>query len=47
VSAAGFTIDYQRRHATIFILHPEVRLNTPGVGPDDITLRELERAAER
>lgn len=47
VSAAGFTIDYQRRHATIFILDPEVRLNTPGVDPDDISLRELERAAER
>ncbi|WP_077530427.1 DUF1329 domain-containing protein [Vreelandella utahensis] len=47
VSAAGFTIDYQRRHATIFILHPDVRLNTPGTGPEDISLRELERAAER
>ena len=47
VSAAGFTIDYQRRHATIFILDPEVRLNTPGTGPDDISLRQLERAAER
>jgi hypothetical protein len=47
VSAAGFTIDYQRRHATIFILDPEVRLNTPGIDPNDISLRQLERAAER
>lgn len=47
VSSAGFTIDYQRRHATIFILHPNARLNTQGVDPDDISLRQLERAAER
>lgn len=44
VSAAGFTIDYQRRHGTVFIVG-EPRLNTPGVSGDDIALRELERAA--
>lgn len=47
VSSAGFTIDYQRRHATIFILSPDARLNTPGVDPGDISLRELEQAAVR
>ena len=44
ISAAGFTIDYQRRHGTAFILGGP-RLNTPGVTGDDINLRELERAA--
>lgn len=47
VSNAGFTIDYQRRHATIFVLSPEVKLNTQGFDPDDISLRELEQAAAR
>ncbi|MAK91475.1 MAG: outer membrane lipoprotein-sorting protein [Oleibacter sp.] len=48
VSVAGFVIDYQRRHSTIFVQDPEVvRLNTPGIDPDDISLRQLERAAER
>jgi len=47
VSNGGFTIDYQRRHATIFVLSPEVRLNTQGVDPDEISLRELEQAAAR
>lgn len=44
VSAAGFTIDYQRRHGTVFVLGGP-RLNTPGVSADDINLRELEKAA--
>lgn len=44
VSAAGFTIDYQRRHGTVFVLGAP-RLNTPGVSADDVNLRELEKAA--
>lgn len=44
VSAAGFTIDYQRRHGTVFILG-EPRLNTASVKGDDVNLRELEKAA--
>lgn len=47
VSNAGFTIDYQRRHATIFVLGSSAKLNTPGTDGNDITLRELERAAVR
>lgn len=47
VSNAGFTIDYQRRHATIFVLAPNARLNTQGVNGNSISLRELERAAVR
>jgi len=45
ISAAGFTIDYQRRHGTVFILGEDARLNTPGISADDVNLRELERAA--
>lgn len=44
ISSAGFTIDYQRRHGTVFVLGGP-RLNTPGTTGDDIALRELERAA--
>ncbi|QSP94664.1 DUF1329 domain-containing protein [Marinobacter salinisoli] len=47
VSNAGFTIDYQRRHATIFVLAPNAKLNTGGVDGDSISLRELEQAAAR
>lgn len=47
VSKAGFTIDYQRRHATIFLLAPNAKLNTEGFDGDSISLRELEQAAER
>ncbi|EMP56964.1 hypothetical protein MSNKSG1_02856 [Marinobacter santoriniensis NKSG1] len=47
VSNAGFTIDYQRRHATIFVLAPSAKLNTPGFDGDSISLRELEQAAVR
>lgn len=46
VSMAGFTIDYQRRHATIF-LNPIPKLNTKGVDGNSISLRELEQAAVR
>lgn len=45
VSAAGFTIDYQRRHGTVFILAKDARLNTPGIKNEDINLRELEKVA--
>lgn len=45
ISNIGFIIDYQRRHATIFVQHPDSKLNTPGVDGNDINLRELERAA--
>lgn len=45
ISAAGFTIDYQRRHGTVFLSNENWRLNTPGVNGNDINLRELERAA--
>lgn len=45
VSSAGFTIDYQRRHGTVFILGDDARLNTAGVKGDDVNLRELEKAA--
>jgi len=44
VSAAGFTIDYQRRHGTVFVLQ-DPRLNTAGITADDVSLRELEAAA--
>jgi hypothetical protein len=47
VSNAGFTIDYQRRHATIFVLAPNARLNTQGVDADSISLRTLQREAVR
>lgn len=47
VSNAGFTIDYQRRHATIFVLASNAKLNTDGVDGDSISLRELEQAAVR
>ena len=47
VSNAGFTIDYQRRHATIFLLADNAKLNTDGIDGDDISLRELEQAAAR
>ncbi|MCU1719043.1 DUF1329 domain-containing protein [Pseudomonas sp. 5P_3.1_Bac2] len=44
-SAAGFTIDYQRRHGTVFILGEGTTMNTPGITADDVNLRELEKVA--
>lgn len=44
-SAAGFSIDYQRRHATVFLSHPSWKKNTPGITADDVSLNVLERAA--
>ncbi len=45
ISAAGFTIDYQRRHGTVFILADSARLNTPGIRHEQVNLGELEKAA--
>ncbi|KZC34734.1 hypothetical protein RHOFW510R12_02225 [Rhodanobacter sp. FW510-R12] len=45
ISATGFTIDYQRRHATIFILGDDARLNTQGIHADDVNLQQLEKVA--
>lgn len=44
ISVSGFTIDYQRRHGTVFVVGTP-RLNTPGISADDVNLRELEKAA--
>jgi len=44
MSAAGFTIDYQRRHGTVFVVG-KPRLNTQGITGDNVNLRELEKAA--
>lgn len=38
VSTTGFTIDYQKRHATVFLLRPDSAINTPGVTPQDVNL---------
>lgn len=46
ISAAGFTIDYQRRHATVFISHPSWKLNPKGGKARDVTLGVLESAAK-
>lgn len=45
ISSAGFTIDYQRRHGTVFILADSARLNTPGMKHEDVNLGQLEKAA--
>lgn len=44
ISNQGHTIDYQRRHATIFVHGKPSKFNTPGVGPNDVTLGVLEAA---
>lgn len=44
-SAAGFTLDYQRRHGTVFILGEGTTMNTPGITADNVNLRELEKVA--
>ncbi|MEO8838866.1 MAG: DUF1329 domain-containing protein [Herbaspirillum sp.] len=43
-SASGFTIDYQKRHATIFLQDKNVTINKAGVGPEDISLDVLRQA---
>lgn len=45
ISATGFTIDYQRRHATAFILGPEAMLNTTGIKAEDVNLQQLEKVS--
>jgi hypothetical protein len=44
-SAAGFSLDYQRRHGTVFLSHPSWKKNTPGITADNGSLNVLERAA--
>lgn len=44
-SAAGFSLDYQRRHGTVFLSHPSWKKNTPGITADNVSLNVLERAA--
>jgi len=45
VSTAGFTLDYQRRHGTVFVLGEGATMNTPGMTADNVNLRELEKVA--
>ena len=44
-SKIGFSIDYQRRHATVFLSHPDWKVNPSGIKADDVSLNVLERAA--
>jgi hypothetical protein len=46
ISNHGHTIDYQRRHATIFLHAKTSKFNTPGVGENDISLGVLEAAGQ-
>lgn len=46
ISSHGHTIDFKRRHATIFLHAPGSGFNTPGVGSDDVTLSVLEAAGQ-
>ncbi len=46
ISSHGHTIDYQRRHTTIFIHAPRSGFNTPGVGESDVALGVLEAAGQ-
>ena len=46
ISSHGHTIDFQRRHATIFLHAPGSGFNTPGKGADDVTLGVLEAAGQ-
>jgi hypothetical protein len=47
ISVAGFTIDYQRRHGTVFLSHPSWKINTPSIKADDVSLSVLETEAAR
>lgn len=44
LSNQGHTIDYQRRHATIFVQGKPSKFNTPGVKAQDVSLGVLEAA---
>ena len=44
--ADGYSIDYKRNHATIFLQGPASRRNPPGMGPDDVSLSVMEAIAQ-
>lgn len=46
ISNQGHTIDFKRRHATIFCHGKQSQFNTPGVGPEDVSLEVLEAAGQ-
>ncbi len=46
ISNQGHTIDFKRRHATIFAHGKQSEFNTPGVGADDVSLSVLEAAGQ-
>lgn len=46
ISNQGHTIDYKRRHATVFVQGKQSQFNTPGVRPDDVSLSVLEAAGQ-
>ncbi len=46
ISNQGHTIDFKRRHATIFAHGKQSQFNTPGVGPEDVSLEVLEAAGQ-
>jgi hypothetical protein len=41
VSATGFTMDWKKNHTTVFLLRPDVKINTQGVSPEDLNLGVL------
>ena len=45
ISSQGHTIDFKRMHATIFVVHPDTRMNT-NLKATDINLNKLEQAAQ-
>jgi hypothetical protein len=45
ISSQGHTIDFKRMHATIFVVHPDTRMNT-NLKASDINLNRLEQAAQ-
>jgi hypothetical protein len=45
VSNQGHSIDFKRRHATVFVSHPSWKTNTP-IKADDVTLGKLEAAGQ-
>ena len=46
ISNQGHTIDFKRRHATIFSHGKQSQFNTLGVGPEDVSLEVLEAAGQ-
>ena len=45
ISATGFTIDDQGRHATVFIPGDDARPNTPGTEADGVNLQQSGKVA--